>query len=109
MKNSKTLLLSSYLDGSSSLSGINKPEAIRNDIASFLISDNTSEVFIDMSNLESLSPSFAYEAFGKLVDDFGIVIKERLRFVNDDLNLSRRIIDALIRRSSVRAAENKAV
>lgn len=106
---SKTLLLSSYLDGSSSLSGINNPHVIREEIAQSIENEASAIIEIDMKGLESLSPSFAYEAFGKLVDQFGSAIKERLIFTNDELNLSRRILDAFVRRASVRAAESKAV
>ena len=59
------------------------------------------KVTVDFSNMRSLSPSFAYEAFGLLVDEFGENLQERIEFVNDNLNLSSRVLDALNRRLNV--------
>ncbi|MEO5971305.1 MAG: STAS-like domain-containing protein [Bdellovibrionia bacterium] len=59
------------------------------------------QVDMDMGGIESLSPSFAYEAFGKLVDRFGPTVNNKIRFENDPLHLSIRIVQALERRKRV--------
>jgi hypothetical protein len=58
-------------------------------------------IVIDLLNMRSLSPSFAYEVFGKLVDSLGDGVIKRLSFVNDPMDLQSRIIEALKRRHQV--------
>ncbi|XGC81061.1 STAS-like domain-containing protein [Bdellovibrio bacteriovorus] len=79
--------------------GMDKPQAVKEMLKSALEKD--AEVTLDMSNMRSLSPSFAYEAFGKLYDIFGDSINSRLKFVNDERNLQERIYSALNRRKEV--------
>jgi hypothetical protein len=54
---------------------------------------------IDLSGIRSLSPSLAYEVFGKLVDESDLKIdKSKIQFLNDERGLSDRIWDAIDRR-----------
>jgi len=78
-----------------SLSGEDNPSTIR-EYLSKLLQENDS-VEIDMQAIKSLSPSFAYEAVGKLYGVFGEQVKNKLTFKNDVLNLKDRIIKALER------------
>lgn len=76
-----------------------EPSKVRNEIKLALKASD--KVTVDMSHLRSLSPSFAYEAFGPLVDEFGEDVQHRLQFVNDPLRLQTRIIEAMKRRQLV--------
>jgi hypothetical protein len=58
-------------------------------------------VYVDLKNIRSLSPTFAYEAFGKLVDKIPNVIN-RLRFLNDSRKLRDRILTAIQRRQKIK-------
>ena len=59
------------------------------------------KISMDLEGVESLSPSFAYEAFGKLVDRFGPSIESKIYFENDPFRLSTRIKEAIERRKRV--------
>lgn len=59
---------------------------------------------LDLANVRSLSPSFAYEVFGKLVDIYGSDVESKIIFINDIANLKTRILDAIHRRSKVLSA-----
>ena len=61
---------------------------------------NSNVVYIDLSNLRSLSPSFAYEVFGKLADKLE-GLEDKLKYSNDKRNLKTRILNALSRRKNV--------
>lgn len=63
--------------------------------------DREGQVAVDMEGIQSLSPSFAYEAFGKLVDRFGSTVDKKIRFENDPFSLSTRVTQALDRRKRV--------
>jgi hypothetical protein len=65
------------------------------------------EICIDLANVEGLSPSFAYEAFAKLIDKFGTDVSKKISFRNDDLNLADRIYQAFDRRKAVLAISTK--
>ena len=60
-------------------------------------------VKIDLSGIRSLSPSFAYKAFGQLFEDPDQLdkLKNRLKFINDHLSLESRIWKAIDRRKIV--------
>jgi hypothetical protein len=58
-------------------------------------------IIIDLSNTRSLSPSFAYNVFGKLYDDLKEDFDTRVRFINDNRSLKVRIDDAILRRIQV--------
>ena len=59
------------------------------------------ELNIDMSSIRSLSPSFAYEIFGKLIDEFRENVVEYIHFTNDERQLSDRIKAAFDRRKLI--------
>jgi hypothetical protein len=86
------------------VSGQDKPETVREKVKTALIANRTVEV--DLANLRSLSPSFAYEAFGKLFDEFGEGVIERLVFTNDPRGLKSRIVNALQRRREILRPHN---
>ena len=81
-----------------------KPETVREQVKSALAANGPVEV--DLANMRSLSPSFAYEAFGKLYDDFGDQVAERLVFKNDPRGLHTRILNALLRRREILRPQN---
>lgn len=62
-------------------------------------------ITIDLSSARSLSPSFAYLAFGLLYDSFKDSLPGRLQFVNDSSHLSTRVYDAIARRKRILTAE----
>lgn len=62
------------------------------------------DLVVDFLNVKSLSPSFAYEHFGKLVDKYGSHVLSKIKFVNDPLDLGKRVVDAIQRRIRVVAA-----
>lgn len=77
----ETVNLYNMLDNCQVLSGskgIDAPSSLRQHLIRKL--NNGDIVCIDLSNLKSLSPSFAYEAFGKLVDEFGAEAENRLQY-----------------------------
>lgn len=80
-------------------SGNNHPERVFEHLRSDL--QRLDVVTVDLARMRSLSPSFAYEAFGKLVDTYGKDVRSRLNFINDPLNLKSRIFAAIDRRSQV--------
>jgi len=86
-------------EGREMLSGRDEPEKVREQIRAAFA--KASIVKIDLGKLRSLSPSFAYEAFGKLVDEYGENLLQKLQFTNDQLDLKSRIVDALQRRRRV--------
>ena len=84
---------------SGNLSGETSPTQLQT-----LIKDSLEKfqvVSIDLKSIQSISPSFAYETFGKLVDFFGAKVEDRLRFENDPLNFQKRIFEAIRRRAQV--------
>lgn len=81
------------------VTGMDKPQEVKEKILAALASEP--DVTVDMSHMRSLSPSFAYEAFGKLYDIFGDSITTKLKFINDEKNLQQRIYSALNRRKEV--------
>ncbi len=96
------ILLSELLDkklNENTLSGKDNPTQVLVHISDLL--NKYDDVTIDLSNMRSLSPSFAYEAIGKLFDEFGTQLLNRLHFVNDPLDLQSRIIDAVKRRENI--------
>lgn len=80
-------------------SGKDKPDSLRAALRNALLSNQAIEV--DLSGLRGLSPSFAYEAFGKLVDEFGANVLSRFLFINDQLHLEDRVRDAVSRRLEI--------
>lgn len=72
------------------------PLQVRTEIESIL--DSGKDCLIDLGDMRSLSPSFAYEVFGKLFDKYGDSILRRINFQNDRRDLSSRIVDAIKRR-----------
>lgn len=70
------------------------------------IKDSGSSI-IDFEGQTRLSPSIAYNAFGKLVDSFGPNVFENLTFKNDSSDLQKRIESAIARRVRVLQAEGK--
>jgi hypothetical protein len=95
-------LLQSEGSVTESISSKDKPDFVRSRVKEALA--RSQDLEIDLSKLRNLSPSFAYEAFGKLVDDFGAEVKNRFKFINDDIGLSQRILDAIERRNRVVSA-----
>lgn len=83
------------------LSGLDNPESIREKLLEELKEGVILE--IDFINTKSLSPSFAYESFGKLADKFGENIFHMITFKNDSFGLSKRVTDAISRRLLVTA------
>ncbi len=81
--------------------GMDKPELLKEKLKAALESEVQSVEVVDLSNMRSLSPSFAYEAFGKLYDIFGESVVKRLKFTNDSRDLHKRILSALDRRREV--------
>ena len=98
------IVLYERLNQKAGVAGTDNPASLRADILNILRSpENTVE--IDFLGMRSLSPSFAYEAFGKLVDDLGETVIKRLNFNNDTLDLKQRIQDAISRRKNVIQAQ----
>lgn len=58
-------------------------------------------VEIDLSSVMTLTPSFAYEAFGYLYDELRDDAVNRLSLKNDTHSLGHRITDAIKRRRMV--------
>lgn len=85
-----------------SASGIDATEHVRKKILSVL--DKTETLEIDLGSIRNLSPSFAYNVFGKLFDQLGDSLLERVDFVNDVRNLKSRITEAVERRRKINAA-----
>lgn len=92
-------VLDSSENSNGKATGMDKPQLLKEKILNTLRTER--EVTLDMANMRSLSPSFAYEAFGKLYDVFGDDIQSRLKFVNDERDLQKRIFSALDRRKEV--------
>lgn len=63
-------------------------------------------VKVDMLGVKSLSPSFAYNAFGHLYDTFKDKTESLLEFENDESQLSDRIYKAISRRRFIFDASN---
>lgn len=82
-----------------SASGIDATESVRSRILQKLEAAEILE--IDLGTTRSLSPSFAYNVFGKLYDKLGDTLLSRLDFVNDSRNLKSRIIEAVERRRKI--------
>jgi len=61
------------------------------------------EVRIDVANIKSISPSFAYELFAQLYTNAEQLegLKTKIKFLNDTLNLSHIIWKAIDRRKKV--------
>lgn len=74
-------------------------ERVRESIRTLLHKSDV--VTINMCGVKSLSPSFAYNAFGHLYDTFKDQTKNLLKFENDEYNLSDRIYKAIDRRKFV--------
>lgn len=66
---------------------------------------SSTTLIIDLKEINSISPSFSYIAFGKLVDEFGESVMERLEFTNDNLNLKKIILRSIDRRKKILDAE----
>ena len=79
--------------------GEHHPEELRHKL-SILLKDNE-RIYMDFAGLKSLSPSFAYEAFGKLVDQMGLSVANRIVARNDERQLFSRISEAFARRNRV--------
>jgi len=108
MENNADIILKDLLDSQDvniDASGKDKPEKIKAHFLNLL--KERDSIVIDMVSMKSLSPSFAYEAFGKLFDEFGDSIKRRLIFVNDKLKLQERIKKAIERRALMKESEKK--
>ena len=108
MENNTNVVLKDLLDSQDiniDASGKNRTEIIKTHLLNLL--KERDKVVIDMISMKSLSPSFAYEAFGKLFDEFGDSIKKRLFFINDNLKLQERIKKAIDRRSLLKESEKK--
>ena len=60
---------------------------------------------IDLGSTDSLSPSFAYRVFGRLVDHCSELDK-KIKFINDKRNLSKRVLDAIKRRRIIIDSES---
>lgn len=85
--------------------GTDNPDHVRDVLANYLKTHN--KVTVDLSNTKSMSPSFAYVAFGKLYDEFRDSIFDRVDFINDPLDLKKRVDQAFKRRSAVLKSEEK--
>ena len=108
MENNTNVVLKDLLDSQDiyiDASGKDKTEIIKTHFLNLLKEQDN--VTIDMVSMKSLSPSFAYEAFGKLFDEFGDSIKKRLVFINDKLKLQERILKAIERRALMKESEKK--
>jgi len=79
------------------------PEAVRDKIRNAL--KDSEQVTVDLSRMRSLSPSFAYQAFGLLVDEFGESTRTRIAFENDEKQLQTRITAAIDRRLKILEAQ----
>jgi hypothetical protein len=64
-------------------------------------------VQIDLSETRTLTPSFAYKAFGRLYDEFHDVLPSRLTVINDSNLVSERIFSAIERRKRIVATEKR--
>jgi hypothetical protein len=86
-------------------SGESNPDSVYLKVNAYL--KDYQRVTIDLSGTTSMSPSFAYLAFGKLYDFYGDSLMDRIRFINDPLNFVNRVKQALERRSIVIKSEEK--
>ena len=83
--------------------GDEKPVVVRTVLLDLLSTYRTVE--IDLSSARTLTPSFAYIAFGHLYDVHRESLLERLHFVNDAKTLASRILAAISRRRDVVLAQ----
>lgn len=85
-----------------SVDGEDSPDEVREHILQRL---NRAEVLeVDLKSMRSMSPSFAYHAFGRLYDSLGEATLKRIEFVNDLRNLKVNVLDAVRRRQKILSA-----
>ena len=82
-------------DSEISLDHSHNPDAVRRSL-SRLLADNAN-LEIDLSRLKNLSPSFAFQVFGRIYLDDDKDILAKISFKNDGRNLSSRVIAAIER------------
>lgn len=91
-KDSNEMINASHMDNT---------DTIKTRLLSYL--EKYESIEIDMTDVRSVSPSFAYESFGQLYETPEKLekLKSRLKFLNDKLNLQSSIWKAIDRRQKV--------
>ena len=97
--------LMSFKENVASPTGQDNPDMVRDSLLNYL--KTHSKVTVDLANTKSMSPSFAYVAFGKLYDVFGEAVFRKIDFINDASDLRKRVDQALQRRAAVIQSENR--
>ena len=65
--------------------------------------DKEKDFIIDLKEIRSISPSFAYNCFGRLYDDKGDLerLLDKIQVVNDKHNFKAKIVNGIRRRIKI--------